>query len=336
MTLTLALACTVFVVAIGGTSTADPSGLGELVGIPKDNDSADLTSKRVRSQSRLGPFLGVGLVHELCSLHASSDLGLRQDDGLVRHGLVKVGEVGAESNPSFDDLATLELLFDRFRWLVERDGQREGNDLVPLTGRRRIGSGDFFGRSRGRISGSSRGGRLLGRRTRRCNSRLGAVDGLSDQFVAFLLPVNIGAILKVLGVHGLKLARALVGGNSDGANVRQEGAATGGGKDELAEGQFDKLELLKMLLQLNKVGVDLFFLHVDIGNSRLDTLVRKGREDGARKLELDQSTGKEGVPALLVTLGVDEDVRGTTHTVDNLAKDRTKSPHGSGRLVVVG
>ena len=143
-------------------------------------------------------------------------------------------------------------------------------------------------------------------------------------------------MFKVLGVHGLKLARALIGGDSDGPNVRQEGAAAGGGKDELAEGQLHKLELLKVLLQLNEVGVDLFFLHVDIGNSRLDTLVRKGREDGARKLELDQSTDKEGVPALLVTLGVDEDVRRTTHAVDNLAKDRTQSPHGSGRLVVVG
>ena len=112
--LALVLACTVIVVAIGGTSATDPSGLGELVGIPKDDDSADLTSKGVRSQPRLGPLLGVGLVHELRGLHASSDLGLRQDNGLVRHGLVEVGKVGAESNPPFDDLATLELLFSRF------------------------------------------------------------------------------------------------------------------------------------------------------------------------------------------------------------------------------
>ena len=281
----------------------------------------------MRRQARLGALFGIGFDHEFRSLHTGSDLSLGEDDGLVRHGFVQVGKVGAESNSSLDDVATLEFFFGRFGRFVERHRWSEGNNLVPLAGTRGIGCGCFFGRRSRRICCCG-GGSLLGRRPRRGDSHLGTVDGLANQFVPFLLPVNISAILKVLGVHSLELIRTLIGGNRDGANVGKKGVATGGAEDELAEGQLNKLKLLKVRLQLNKVVVDLLFLLVDIGHSSLNAFIGKGRKNCTRKLEFDESTSNQGVPTALVALGIDEDVAGTTHPIDNLAEDRTKSPHG--------
>ena len=87
LVLSLSLACTIaigVVAPVGGIpSASDASSVGELVGIPEDDDSADLASKGMRRQARLGALFGIGLDHEFRSLYTDSDLSLGEDDGLV-------------------------------------------------------------------------------------------------------------------------------------------------------------------------------------------------------------------------------------------------------------